>query len=230
MAASMESTAAVPQPSLDLDRDSTTEVMLIRHGRSADVVPGTTEAQDPGLHPLGRQQADALASRLAGKTIHAIYSSHLKRAIETAQVLADPRALPIGVYEDLQEVLMGDWGNGEFRRRAAVRDPQWLAWAASGRWDGIPGGEGDDALRSRVSQVVRELAARHVGDTIAVVAHGGAINACVADIFGIERTLWMSCENTSITTLRVTAERTMVLGANDCSHLYDAVLGEPGRP
>lgn len=227
MALPMDPTAAVPQPSLDLDLDATTEVLLIRHGRSADVVPGTPESADPGLHPLGRQQAGALADRLAGKTIHAIYASHLARAIETARALAEPRGLPIGVHEDLQEVLMGDWSHGEFRRRAAVRDPQWVAWAATGRWDGIPGGEGDAALRERVSTVVRELAARHVGETIAVVAHGGAINACVADIFGIERTMWMSCENTSITTLQVTAERTMILGANDCSHLYDPVLGAP---
>jgi broad specificity phosphatase PhoE len=168
-----------------------------------------------------------LADRLAGKTIHAIYASHLARAVETARALAEPRGMPIGVYEDLQEVLLGDWGNGEFRRRAAVRDPQWLAWEVTGRWDGIPGGEGDAALRARVARVVRELATRHVGETIAVVAHGGAINACVADIFGIERTMWMSCENTSITTLHVTAERTMVIGANDCSHLYDPVLGAP---
>ena len=105
-------------------------------------------------------------------------------------------------------------------------------------WDGIPGGEGDAALRTRVVAVVRELAARHVGETIAVVAHGGAINACVAELLGISRTMWMSCENTSITTLRMlvagattgatTAERTMVLGVNDCAHLYDPVLGDEG--
>jgi 2,3-bisphosphoglycerate-dependent phosphoglycerate mutase len=221
---SPDATAVVPQPRLEADRATTTELLLIRHGRSADVAPGTPESADPGLHPDGVAQVVALAARLAGKEIHAIYSSHLARARLTAAALAAPRALTVGVDVDLEEVRLGEWGKGEFRRRAAAKDPAFEAWRRTGRWDGIPGGEGDDAFRSRVRRVVDEIAARHLGGTVAVVCHGGVIAALLASIFAIERSLWMTCENTSITTVRSSSDAAMVVGVNDCTHLYDPVL------
>ena len=63
----MDSTAAVPQPSLIDHRPDACEVLLIRHGRSADVVPGSPESIDPGLHPHGEAQVAALAERLSEK-------------------------------------------------------------------------------------------------------------------------------------------------------------------
>jgi probable phosphoglycerate mutase len=225
MTPAMDTTTAVPQPTLLRDVEGTTEVLLVRHGRSADVVPGSEEAADPGLHDEGVLQAQALARRLAGKRIDAVYASHLRRAVDTARALAEPRGLPVEVHEDLQEVLLGDWANGEFRRRAAVGDPAWVAWSRTGRWDGIPGSEGDTALRRRVTGTIDTLAARHAGDTIAVVAHGGAINAYLAEVLGIHRSLWLTVENTSVTVVRVTPDGHSVVVANDCHHLYDPVLG-----
>lgn len=119
---------------------------------------------------------------------------------------------------------LGDWGNGEFRRRAAVSDPEWTAWSLTGRWDGIPGCEGDDALRRRFAGVVDSLAERHRGQRIAVVAHGGAINAYVSHLLGVHRSLWMTVENTSITLVRLSAvSGATVVSINDCHHLYDPV-------
>ena len=88
----LDSTQAVPQPTLRgvLDADSC-EVLLIRHGRSADVVPGTPESADPPLHVLGIEQAAALAARLAPVELHGVYSSHLARAMQTALPLAESR-------------------------------------------------------------------------------------------------------------------------------------------
>ena len=223
----LDSTQAVPQPTLrnQLD-DESCEVLLIRHGRSADVVPGTPEASDPPLHTEGIAQATALDARLATLVLHGVYSSHLARAIQTATPLATRRGLALETHEDLEEVRMGDWGNGEFRRRAATADPEWVAWSLTGRWDGIPGGEGDDSLRQRFARVVDTLAARHRGQRIAVVAHGGAINAYLSHQLGVHRSLWMTVENTSITLVRLSPTTgTTVVSVNDCHHLYDPVLG-----
>ena len=139
--------------------------------------------------------------------------------------MAKPRGLTVGTDPDLQEVLLGDWGNGEFRRRAAVQDPEWLAWSTTGRWDGIPGGEGDEALRGRVVATVDGLAGKHAGQVIAVVVHGGVINAYLAEVLGMPRSLWLSVENTSITVVRIGAGGAHVVVANDCHHLYDPVAG-----
>lgn len=222
----LDSTQAIPQPTLGTPDANECEVLLIRHGRSADVVPGSPESGDPPLHTQGEQQAQRLAARLTGKQIHAVYSSHLARARQTAAPLATARGLDTGIFPDLEEVRMGEWGNGEFRRRAFVRDPEWVAWSLTGRWDGIPGGEGDHSLRSRVAAVVDSLASRHKGQTIAVVAHGGAINAYVANLLGTHRTMLFACENTSITTVRLLDGRPTLTSVNDCHHLYDPVLGQ----
>lgn len=222
----LDSTQAVPQPTLRGPEPHECEVLLIRHGRSADVVPGSAESADPALHDQGVVQAERLAARLGGKTIHAVYSSHLARARQTAEPLARARGLVVEVHPELEEVRLGDWGNGEFRRRAFVRDPEWVAWSRTGRWDGIPGGEGDDSLRSRVAGVVDRLAEQHQGQTIAVVAHGGSINAYVAHLLGTPRSLLFTIENTSITAVRVSPDGPTLVTVNDCHHLYDPVLGQ----
>lgn len=223
----MQSTEAVPQPTALHDPAGTCEVLLIRHGRSADVVPGASESADPGLHPDGERQVIALAARLTGKRIDAVYASHLRRALLTAAALARPRGLEVGIDENLREVELGDWSNGEFRRRAAIADPEWVAWSQTGGWDGIPGGEPDHELRARLVTVVDSLAARHVGHTIAVVAHAGAINAYIAEVLGARRSIVATIENTSITVVRVTAFGHTLVTVNDCHHLYDPVLGGP---
>jgi broad specificity phosphatase PhoE len=222
----LDSTQAVPQPTLRGPEAHECEVLLIRHGRSADVVPGSPESADPPLHDIGVQQAELLAKRLGGKQIHAVYSSQLARAVQTASPLARARGLQVEIHVDLEEVRMGDWGNGEFRRRAAAGDPEWIAWSRTARWDGIPGGEGDDAFRARLAAVIDVLAAQHRGQTIAVVAHGGSINAYVAHLYGVHRSLIFSCENTSITAVRIGDHGPTIVTANDCHHLYDPVLGQ----
>ena len=220
----LDSTQAVPQPTLRGPLPDECEILLIRHGRSADVVPGSPEAADPPLHVLGIEQAGKLAARLAHKAIHAVYSSQLDRARQTARPLADARSLPVIEHDDLEEVRLGDWANGEFRRRAALGDPEWVAWSRTGRWDGIPGGEGDDAFRARVAGVIDQLVAQHAGECIAVVAHGGSINAYVAHLLGVHRSLVFTIENTSITSVRVGAHGPTLVTVNDCHHLYDPVL------
>jgi probable phosphoglycerate mutase len=220
----LDSTAAVPQPTLRPPEPDECELLLIRHGRSADVVPGSPESSDPPLHMVGVEQADHLAERLRGKTIRAVYSSHLARARQTAQPLAAARGLSVVEFPDLEEVRLGDWGHGEFRRRAAIGDPEWVAWSRTGRWDGIPGGEGDDAFRTRVSTVIEQLIERHRGECIAIVAHGGSINAYVAQLLGVHRSFVFTIENTSITAVRVGGHGPTVVTVNDCHHLYDPVL------
>ena len=219
----MDSTTAVPQPSLEPGAGSA-ELLLIRHGRSADVVPGSPESLDPPLHDEGVAQAAALARRLAGKRIDAIYASHLARAVQTARPLADPRGLATESIEDLEEVRLGDWAAGEFRRRAMVADPEWLAWRRTRRWDGIPGAEGDLVFRTRVTAAIDGIAQRHPEQTTAIVVHGGVINAYVAQVLEIPHSLWLTVENTSITVVRVADSQHHVVVADDCHHLYDPVL------
>lgn len=214
---------SVPQPTLDGSIGDGCRVLLIRHGRSADIVPGSAESADPPLHEIGQKQAIAVGARLSEARIDAVYSSHLLRALHTAEAIASHHNLQVGVFEDLEEVRLGDWSHGEFRRRAAIGDPAYVEWAATGRWDGIPNAEGDKNFRSRVSTRINSLASQHDGGCIAVVCHGGVINAYLANMLGTERSLWMMVENTSITTVKLSVTPS-VLTLNDCNHLYDLLL------
>lgn len=214
---------SVPQPTLDGSIGDGCRVLLIRHGRSADVVPGSAESVDPPLHEIGQKQALAVGARLSKARIDAVYSSHLLRALHTAEAIASHHTIDVGIFEDLEEVRLGDWSNGEFRRRAATADPEYVEWSATGRWDGIPNAEGDQNFRNRVSTQINSLGKKHDGGCIAIVCHGGVINAYLAELLGTHRSLWMMVENTSITTVKL-SDTPSVLTLNDCSHLYDLLL------
>jgi probable phosphoglycerate mutase len=220
---------AVPQPGILVEAEQLCELLLIRHGRSADVVPGSDESLDPPLHERGHEQAQALAKRLADKSLAAIYASDLVRAADTARYLAEPRGQEVLIRRDLREVWLGEWERGEFRRRAQARDPEWMEFARAGSWDLVPGSEGDAALRERVSNAVGEITAQHRGESVAVVAHGGVINAYLAATFRLPSSWFAMIENTSVTIVFSGAARSILVGVNDCSHLYDPVIERP-RP
>ncbi|HEX8803647.1 MAG TPA: histidine phosphatase family protein [Acidimicrobiales bacterium] len=205
-----------------------TEIILVRHARSADVVPGTPEAFDPPLHPEGVAQAEALARRLRPKRIDAVYVSTLVRTAETAAPLAEPRGLEPVVLEGLREVFLGEGEGGVFRRWASEGGPVWDRFLASGRWDALPGAERDEDLRQRVVAAVDGIAATHEGGSVLVVSHGGAINAYLADVLGVERTQFTVIENSSVTLVRYGQGRRLLVTVNDVHHLYDPVLGALG--
>ena len=79
---------SVPQPTLNGGLGDGCRVLLIRHGRSADIVPGSDVSSDPPLHEDGVRQAAALGLRLRDARIDAVYSSHLRRAHDTALQVA----------------------------------------------------------------------------------------------------------------------------------------------
>src|SRR5919197_1548649 len=118
---------------------------------------------DPPLNELGREQALELADALDGERFDAIYSSDLRRAVETAEIVASALAAGAVVQDAaLREVDLGSW---------------------SGRlWDEVaglerPDGESREQHRARVVGGVLRLAAAHPGQTLLIVSHGGSIRA-----------------------------------------------------
>jgi probable phosphoglycerate mutase len=215
----------VPQPGRLDEVAFGTEVLLIRHGESQAVVPGSTESGDPPLSEEGVRQAALLAQRLVSKRIDGVWTSTMSRAKQTGMAITDGRGIDIVARDDLREVFLGDWELGEFRRRAAIGDPEYLAFVASGRWETIPNAEADEMLRDRVTHAVEEAAAAFEHGTVAVVCHGGAINAWLARFTGCHRSMIASIDNTSVTRLRTDGERWVVLGVNDRHHLGDPLVG-----
>jgi broad specificity phosphatase PhoE len=144
-----------------------TTILVARHGETEWNREGRWQGwADPPLNELGRAQARELAGRLRATPFDAVYASDLRRAHETAVILAASHDLPVGIDADLREIDVGAW-SGLTRPEIAERFP-----------DGKrPDGETRDQHGVRVLAAVERIARAHPGERVLVVAHGGCVRA-----------------------------------------------------
>jgi broad specificity phosphatase PhoE len=162
-----------------------TTILLARHGESDWNRDRRWQGHaDRPLTDLGREQARALADRLAATELDAVYSSDLERARETAAIVAKPHQLPVNELSDLREVDVGSW-SGLTRAEAEELYPDaFRHWTEGGEgWDD---GETYEQLSERVIGAVLKIAARHPDDRVLLVAHGGSIRAVHAAALGVD--------------------------------------------
>lgn len=162
-----------------------TIILIARHGQSDWNAARRWQGHaDRPLTQKGREQAHALAARIAHIELAAVYSSDLRRARETAEVVADSQALDVQVEPDLREVDVGSW-SGLTRVEAEQRFPGGFArWRAG--YPGWDDGESYEAMTDRVIEAVRAIAPRHPDERVLVVAHGGPIRALHAEALGLD--------------------------------------------
>jgi hypothetical protein len=126
-------------------------LLLIRHGETAWNAEGRLQGQaDPPLSPRGRQQARALAHVVAAETVHAVYASDLRRAWETACILAAPLGLQVQQEPRWREMAFGYWEGltlAQIRQRNAAA---LVAWQADAVRVAPPGGETLTQVTERV--------------------------------------------------------------------------------
>jgi len=206
------------------DIPGSADILLIRHGASAPYVPGqpfplTDGHADPALAPDGHLQAERLAARLAATRIDAIYTSALRRTVQTAAPLAARSGLAPRAEPGLREVNLGDWEGGEYRQRVAEHDPLVRKVFEAERWEVIPGAETSAALAVRVRAAIERLAGAHAGDRVAVFTHGGVIAQALALASGSRPFAFLTADNTSISRLVIVGDRWIVRGFNDTAHL-----------
>ena len=151
-----------------------TTLILARHGETDWNRDGRFQGHaDPPLNDRGREQARALADAVAGERIAAVYASDLRRAHETAQIVAARRGLDVVVDPDLRERDVGEW-SGLTIREIEDRFPDELRRF---REKGASIGESREALSERVVAAVRRIAEAHPRGHVLVVTHGGALRA-----------------------------------------------------
>jgi probable phosphoglycerate mutase len=201
-----------------------TELILVRHGASADAVEGeefelVNGQGDPPLSPVGRQQAELVAQRLARYEIEAIYISTLRRTAETAAPLARLTGMTPIVEPDLREVFLGEWEGGQFRQKVADGDPVALRMMAEERWDVVPGAESTDAFRDRLRGAVERIAVAHRGQAVVAFSHGAAIGEILAQTTRSRPMAFLYSDNTAIARVVVTPDRWLIRSFGDVAHL-----------
>jgi probable phosphoglycerate mutase len=205
-----------------------TEIVIVRHGASADAVPGRRfpliEGRgDPPLSVAGEAQADAVAARLGGESIDSIYVTPLQRTHRTAAPLAAALGLEPVVIDELIEVSLGDWEGGEYRLRAAAGDPLVRKVFEEDRWDALPNAEAADSIARRVRAGIQRIVELTGPDRVAVaVLHGGVIGEVCRQATHSRALAFVHSDNGSISRLVIGAEGAWLLRAfNDTSHLVN---------
>jgi broad specificity phosphatase PhoE len=160
-----------------------TELLLVRHGETDWNAERRFQGHaDPPLNDVGRGQARALADELAGERIHAVYTSDLARARETAAIVAGRLGIPIVPVRELREIDVGEW-QGLTWPEIEERYPDGVrAWHENGQ--GWEEGETYDELGERILAVLRRIAAEHADERVLVVGHGGTVRAIRAHLEG----------------------------------------------
>ena len=178
---------------------------------------------DPELSELGHAQAARLAAWFAGHTIHAVVSSPMVRAVQTAAPLAAVLGVEVDVYPDLAEYADGNpfYIPDEETDR---RDQQWSYLLGHGDYDVVGDGEHPETFSERAFGAVESVIAAHPGESVAVVCHGGIINTYLGQVLNIPRRLWFAPANTGVS--RVVASREgarTVVSVNETGHLHVVV-------
>jgi len=155
-----------------------TELLLVRHGVTAWNRERRFQGQiDIPLDEEGLAQAACTGRRFAGWPLGAVYASDLARARQTAAPIAAASGHALRIDVRLRE---RDYGGFEGRTHEEIErdDAQaWRRWRAREPDFELPGGgESLRAFHARVEAVLRELALRHAGQSIAVVTHGGVLD------------------------------------------------------
>ena len=204
--------------------NKTCRLLLVRHGRSE--MNAQRRAQgwlDSPLDEVGRAQARAVARRLQQEPPRILYTSPLSRARETAEIIAQALGVPLAVDDRLKERGLGAI-SGLTREEIEERFPEWIQrWRENPEWVPPPGGEGPEVFWERVVGVFEEIVARHPGQVVGVVSHGGVIGTYLTHLVGAERGTRspFALANGSLSIVELNEHRARIHLVNECCHLKE---------
>ena len=198
-------------------------LILVRHGESAGNVGGVIQGwSDAELTEAGREQALAVAARLARQPLEAVYTSPLARARETARPIAERQDLSLIELPALRERNYGQaqgltWGEAAARWPLGEADHE-RDWAMA-----VPDVEPLEGLRGRATAAVDELMDRHGGGLAVCVSHGGTMVQVIAHLLGLPAGTMprIRMSNTSVTVIEGALRSPVVTMLNDICHLED---------
>jgi len=177
------------------------------------------------LSAAGLKQAEKLRDRLATEKISAIYSSDLKRASLTAEIIASRHQLDVITCAELQEINFGSAEGLTFDKIIRLYPELAELWTSWSRRLRFPGGESVDELNCRVTKFLGRLKKHASDEAILIVAHAGPLRLLVCRLLGIEPQHWRAIrlKLASLSIVETSPQGTELSLLNDVSHLEEEV-------
>jgi probable phosphoglycerate mutase len=191
------------------------ELIIIRHGLPVRIDDAGGPA-DPELSDLGHDQARRMADWLRHETITSIYTSPMKRARQTAIPLAEAFGVNPVVDDELAEFDRGQHFYVPIEELKAARDP---------RYEQLMKGEHDEVdpytFRDVVTVAIERVIEANRSGTVAIVCHGGVINAYASHVLSLDFPLFFQPHYTSVNRfLASSAGHRSVASLNEVGHLH----------
>jgi broad specificity phosphatase PhoE len=196
-------------------------LILVRHGETEWNVQRRYQGQsDVQLSELGRRQAVCVAERLAGQKIDVVYASDLKRAWETAQIIAERSGLGVSSEPRLRELKFGILEGLTFDE-AQEKHPEMInAWLDD--FNNTPEGAETIALfNARIISLLDDLKGKHDEQVLLLVGHGGSLSEILRVVLGLspEKRWYLEMENASLSEVSIAEEYVALKRLNDTCHL-----------
>jgi probable phosphoglycerate mutase len=206
-----------------------TRLIVLRHGETAWNVDTRIQGHlDIPLNERGRWQAARTAQALIDEPVRAVYASDLSRAHETAQAVARAFDLPVTTHLGLRERNFGTFQGRTFAEIEAELPEQAMRWRKRDPLFAPEGGESLIEFRQRVTDAAHDIAARHPGELVVMVGHGGVLDvlyrAATRQELQAPRTWELG--NAAINRLLWTPDGLTLVGWADAAHLNDESLDE----
>lgn len=198
------------------------EIILARHGETAwnasEIFRGRA---DVALNEAGLRQAELLGEYLSSEKIDIVYSSPLKRAVQTAEAIAHPQALDINIVGNLNDIDYDQWqglSQGEVAEKYAELYQDWLDTPEQVR---IPGGESLEDVRRRAMPFVEDAVMRCGEGRVVFVSHRVVHKVLICALLGLDSSaFWNFKQDTgAITRFNVGHGRLVLTSHNDASYL-----------
>ncbi|MFC1942372.1 histidine phosphatase family protein [Chloroflexota bacterium] len=198
------------------------EIILARHGETdwntAELFRGTIDVE---LNETGVRQAELLGAYLKEVEIDAVYSSPLKRALKTAELIVGSRAMDVNIAHGLIDFDFGEW---QGLSHQAVKDRYsklYQEWINNPEHVGIPGGETLKNVKRRAMSVVNDVLRRYNNGIVVMVSHRVVNKVLVCALLGLENShFWnIRVDTCGITRFDYETGKFILTGHNDISFL-----------
>jgi broad specificity phosphatase PhoE len=190
-------------------------ILLVRHGETDWNRSGQIMGEQPvPLNQNGEAQVKRLASFLKSRSIRALYSSPVARAIQTAEILASVLQVPLTADRGLTEIKVGEWEGrywkdltDEFARQQFYASPEEAR---------PPGGETLSEVQIRAVAAVERARARAEADRLLIVSHADVVRAILAHYlkFDLKTVRQMRIDHASLTALELNGTQADLLFLN----------------